>query len=235
MPDALQLEQLLIRQGSFTLAADLAVQSGSVTAIMGPSGGGKSTLLGAVAGFVPLERGRVFWYGDDITQSPPGQRPLSILFQDNNLFPHLTIAQNIGLGRSPRLKLGTPEWSEIDTILERLGLAGMGKRKPSELSGGQQSRAALGRVLMARRPLVLLDEPFAALGPGLKQEMLDLAISSLSEAGQTLVMVTHDPDDARRVAGNVIVVAEGKAHAPLPTGQALDGATGPLRGYLAQP
>jgi thiamine transport system ATP-binding protein len=232
--EGLRLEGVTVRQGEFALSADLSVRAGGVTAVMGPSGGGKSTLLGAIAGFVPLAAGRVMWAGAEVSNLPPGQRPVSILFQDNNLFPHLTVAQNIGLGRSPRLRLTAADRAEIGSILERLGLAGMGARRPADLSGGQQSRVALGRVLIAGRPLVLLDEPFAALGPGLKQEMLALAAEVLAGTGRTLLMVTHDPADARQVAQDVIVVAEGVARPPMPVVTALDPESGPLRGYLGQ-
>jgi len=102
------------------------------------------------------------------------------------------------------------------------------------VSGGQQGRAELGRVLMAGRPLVLLDGPFAALGPGLKHEMLALAAETLAGAGRTLLMVTHDPEDARQVADRVIVVTEGRAHPPLATAEALDPKAGPLARYLRQ-
>lgn len=233
MGDGLRVEGLLLRQGGFALTADFAVERGAVTAVMGPSGGGKSTLLGVIAGFVPVLDGSISWDGTDITDMPPGQRPLSILFQDNNLFPHLTIAQNIGLGRDPRLRLALADWAEVDAILERLGLAGMGARKPGELSGGQQSRAALGRVLLAERPLVLLDEPFAALGPRLKREMLTLATEVLGQAGRTMLMVSHDPLDARQVAQSVVVVTDGVAMAPMAVEAAFDPMGGPLRDYLA--
>lgn len=234
MTEGLYLNSVAVRQGSFNLEADLSIARGGVTAVMGPSGHGKSTLLGSIAGFVPLQEGWITWDGQDLSDLSPGQRPLSILFQDNNLFPHLTVAQNIGLGRDPRLKLSAADLSEIDGVLEQLGLAGMALRKPAELSGGQQSRVALGRVLLAEKPLVLLDEPFAALGPGLKQEMLQLAVDVLGKAGRTLIMVTHDPADAEQIASNVIVVANGRAEPPIAVTEALEPTAGPLRGYLTR-
>ena len=162
----LVLDDLVLEQGTFRLRADVSLRPGALTAIIGPSGAGKSTLLSAIAGFEALTGGAIGWQGAPIDHLPPGQRPVSILFQDNNLFPHLTIAQNIGLAIDPRLRLGAEDKMRIADLLARLGLEGMGTRKPGTLSGGQQSRAALGRVLVADRPIVLLDEPFAALGPG---------------------------------------------------------------------
>ena len=231
MAEGLVLRGVTARAGDFELRADVAVPAGSVTAILGPSGGGKSTLLAAVAGFVPVT-GQVLWNGAEITGLPPGQRPVSTLFQDNNLFGHLTVAQNIGLGIDPRLRLRPEDRARIEAVLARLGLEGMGGRKPAALSGGQQSRVALGRVLLADRPLVLLDEPFAALGPGLRQEMLDLAAGMLRDAGRTVLLVTHDPDDAARVAGQVLVVQDNRVTGPLPAREALDRDHGPLSGYL---
>ncbi len=231
----LTLDRLALRQGDFTLAADLRVQRGAVVAVMGPSGGGKSTLLAAIAGFLQPEQGRVLWDGQDLTRLAPGDRPISILFQDNNLFPHLSIAQNLGLGLRPSLRLGPQEWAQVEAVLERVGLGGLSARKPGALSGGQQSRAALARVLLGGRPLVLMDEPFSALGPGLKDEMLDLAAATLADTGRTLIMVTHDPADAARIAGQVIVVDDGVAAAPVATATLFANPPAGLRAYLGKP
>lgn len=228
----LRLEGLRLRQGEFELTAELTVRSGAVVAVMGPSGGGKSTLISAISGFLRPLAGRIIWDGVDLTGLPPGQRPVSVLFQDNNLFPHLTVQQNLALGIRPSGRVSPPEAAQIVAVLDRVGLTGMGPRRPAALSGGQQSRAALARVLLGGRPLVLLDEPFAALGPGLKDEMLDLAAGTLAAAGRTLLMVTHDPADARRIAAEVIAVEAGIACAPVPIAEFLvDPPTG-MRSYL---
>ncbi|MCC5974127.1 MAG: ATP-binding cassette domain-containing protein [Rubellimicrobium sp.] len=228
----LTLDGLQIALGAFRLAADLSIPAGARVAVIGPSGGGKSTLLLAIAGFVGLQAGRILWDGRDLTALPPGTRPVSVLFQDNNLFPHLSVLQNVGLGIAPRLRLSPGDAARARAVLMRVGLAGMEDRKPGALSGGQQSRAALARVLVSDRPLVLLDEPFAALGPALKDEMLDLAATTLSETGRTFVMVTHDPSDALRIADSVILVADGRAAPPTPTEQILSDPPPALRSYL---
>jgi thiamine transport system ATP-binding protein len=213
----LTLERLLITQGDFRLAADLSVPTGAICAIVGPSGAGKSTLLNVIAGFFAATEGRVLWNGAPIDNLPPGERPVSIVFQDNNLFPHLTAFQNVALGLRPSLKLTPEESAKVDDALARVGLAGLAARRPAELSGGQQSRVALARVLVRRKPLLLLDEPFAALGPALRIEMLDLVKSVAAETGATVLMVSHDPDDARRIADLTIYLGEGRAHPPEPT------------------
>lgn len=228
----LTLEALDIRQGDFRLTADFSLEQGAVVAMIGPSGAGKSTLFNVIAGFFPPVAGRVIWGGRDITALPPAERPVAMLFQDNNLFPHLTVAQNVGLGIRPSLRLTPQDKANVDQALARVGLQGLEARKPAALSGGQQGRVALARVLVQRRPLILLDEPFAALGPALKMEMLDLVAELAAETGATLLMVSHDPSDARRIAPLTVLVADGQAFAPMPTQQLLDSPPPSLAAYL---
>ena len=229
----LVLEGLRLRQGSFTLAADLAIPPG-LTAVMGPSGGGKSTLLSAVAGFLDPEAGRVTWRGRDLTRLPPGERGVAILFQDNNLFPHLSVAQNVGLALGPRLRPGRETAARVEAALAEVGLAGRGADRPGALSGGQQSRAALARVLLSGAGIVLLDEAFAALGPALKDEMLDLVQAKLVDGERAVLMVSHDPDDAARVAPRTVVVAGGRATGPVETAALLADPPEALRAYLGE-
>jgi thiamine transport system ATP-binding protein len=228
----LTFEKVELRQGDFHLKADIAIAAATFTALIGPSGAGKSTLLSAIAGFFEPTRGRILWDGRDMTREAPGKRSVSMLFQDNNLFPHLTAAQNVGLGLRPDLKLSPEQKDRVAEALESVGLAGLGDRKPAALSGGQQSRVALARVLVSDRDIVLLDEPFAALGPALKDEMLDLVKAKLGALAKTVVIVTHDPADARRVAEQTLLVADSKAHAPQPTAQLLDNPPPVLAAYL---
>jgi thiamine transport system ATP-binding protein len=227
----LTLDGLHLRQGDFSLTAKLAFAPG-LTAIIGPSGGGKSTLLAALAGFLKPVAGAVLWDGVDLARKVPGDRPISMLFQDNNLFPHLSVAQNVGLGVDPRLKLDAPAWGRVSEMLASVDLAGFEDRLPAQLSGGQQSRVALARVLVAARPVVLLDEPFAALGPALKAEMLALVRATLVAKGQTVLMVTHDPEDARRFADAVCVIADGVVYPPRVTDDAFGDPSAALRDYL---
>lgn len=228
----LKLDDILIVNGGFELRADLEVPTGSRVAIIGPSGAGKSTLIGGIAGFMETARGRILWQGRAIETATPGARPISMLFQDGNLFPHLSIADNVGLGISPRLSLSNDQRAQVTSALARVGLDGMGARKPSDLSGGQQSRAALARVLVQNRPLILLDEPFAALGPALKREMLALVGELVQENAATLMMVSHDPEDAKLLADTAILVAGGQAHAPQPVQSFFENPPPALKAYL---
>ena len=227
----LTFDDITLAQGDFRLTADFEVSPG-ITAVIGPSGGGKSTLLGAIAGFLTPRAGHILWDNRDLGGLAPGARPVTMLFQDNNLFPHLTVAQNVGLALAPRLRLTVPQQVQVANALTQVGLTGMGDRKPGALSGGQQSRAALARVLLADRPVVLLDEAFAALGPALRSDMLELMQSRLAGQGRTVIMVTHDPADARAVAERVMLVANDTAHPPVDT-QTLFAAPPPaLQEYL---
>ena len=228
----LTLEGLVLAQGAFRLGADLALPPG-LTAVIGPSGGGKSTLLAAVAGFVMPAQGAVRWQGVDLTRMAPGDRPVTMLFQDNNLFAHLSVAQNVGLALAPRLRLTAPQRDAVAAVLADVGLEGLGDRKPRALSGGQQGRAALARALLADRPVVLLDEAFAALGPALRHEMLGLVRDRLVAAqGRTVVVVTHDPQDARAFADRIVLVADGVAHPPRATAALFADPPAALRDYL---
>ena len=228
----LKLEQVHLSKGDFRLTADFTVEPGRIVAVLGPSGGGKSTLLEAVAGFLPVTHGHVLWQDRDITQNAPGDRPVAMLFQDSNLFPHLTAAQNVGLGIHPNLRLGASDHDAITSALRGVGLEGMEARKPAALSGGQQARVALARLTVQARDLFLLDEPFAALGPALKSEMLGLVKDIARARGATVLMVTHDPEDARLVADEVILVAVGQAHPPVPTHTIFEHPPEALRDYL---
>jgi len=228
----LKLENCIIANGDFRLSADLQVSPGRLVAVIGPSGGGKTTLLEAIAGFLPLVQGEIIWQGHPITAMDPGTRPVAMLFQDGNLFPHLTVAQNVGLGLRPDSRLAPEEMREVDSALARVGLDGLGARKPAALSGGQRARVALARLSVQHRDIFLLDEPFAALGPALKDEMLRLVAELARESGATVLMVSHDPGDARKIAEEVIVVEGATARPPVATEELFDDPPQALRDYL---
>lgn len=230
----LTLDKILIEQDDFSLSADFAIAETARVALLGASGAGKSTLLSTLAGFLAPRRGRVLWRGTDITDLAPGERPLSILFQDQNLFPHLSVAQNLGLGISPKLRLARADHAKIAAALDRVGLSGLGDRRPATLSGGQQSRVALARCLLRAKPLLLLDEPFAALGPALKSDMLALVAEIATEQHATVLMVSHEPADAIALCPQTVLVAEGVAHAPATTAGLLADPPPALAAYLGK-
>ncbi len=228
----LALERLVVTQDTFRLEADLTVPGGRIVGVIGPSGAGKSTLLNVIAGFFAPSAGRVLWDGRDITRLTPAERPVAMLFQEANLFPHLTAAQNVALALTPRARLSRAEAAAVERALDRVGLSGLGERRPAQLSGGQQGRVALARALLQSKPLLLLDEPFSALGPALRGGMLDLVREIAEETGAAVLLVSHDPADARRIADDILLVAEGRAAAPVPTAEILAAPPPALRAYL---
>ncbi|MDJ1159639.1 thiamine ABC transporter ATP-binding protein [Chelatococcus sp. SYSU_G07232] len=223
----LEIADLAIDYPEFSAHYDLLVPKGALCALIGPSGGGKTTLLHAVAGFGRPPRGTLRFEGVDLTRLKPAERPLSILFQEHNLFPHLTAAQNVGLGLDPGLRLAAAQRAAVDAALARVGLAGLAERLPAQLSGGQRQRVALARALVRNRPLILLDEPFGGLDPGLRLEMIGLVDQLRRERRLTVLMSIHTPEDAADVADLMAFVAEGKVIATDTPAKLLAGARHP--------
>ena len=190
----------------------LSLQPGERVAVLGPSGAGKSTLLSLVAGFLTPHSGSIQLNGADHSHSAPAQRPISMLFQDNNLFAHLTVTQNIGLGLHPGLKLTAEQHQQVEQIARRVGLEACLNRLPGALSGGQRQRAALARCLVREKPILLLDEPFSALDPALRKEMLALVDDVCRERNLTLLMVSHSLEDAAQIAARSVLVVDGRIY-----------------------
>ena len=214
------------------ISANLSLESDKIYAIIGPSGVGKSTFLNLIAGFSEISSGSILWNEQEISDLPPSKRNISILFQDNNLFPHLSVWRNLALAVSHWPKISNDDEGKLRSVISEIGIQGLESRKPSQLSGGQQSRVALARVLLQKNKILLLDEPFAALGPSLKDQMLELIEKIARNRGLLVLMVTHDPADANKIASETIVVKNNKVHPPLNTDKALDPINGPLADYL---
>ena len=228
----LDCRALTFRYEDMRMRFDLAVEMGTCVAIIGPSGAGKSTLLALIGGFEQPDAGQILVEGVDITRLPAARRPVTTLFQDHNLFAHLTAEQNIGLGLDPGLRLDAGQRQDVARAMEQVGLAGFAARLPAQLSGGERQRVAIARCLVRRRPILLLDEPFAALGPAMRQEMLDLVDALRREAGLTILMVTHDPADAARIANRTAFLAAGEVVRIDDTARLLASADPAIRAYL---
>lgn len=195
-----------------TLAVDsvsLTINQGEIFALLGGSGSGKSTLLRMLAGFERPTAGRILLDGQDITELPPYERPINMMFQSYALFPHMTVEQNIAFG----LKQDNLPRAEIaERVAEMLRLVQMEKyarRKPHQLSGGQRQRVALARSLAKRPKLLLLDEPMGALDKKLRSQMQLELVQILQRVGVTCVMVTHDQEEAMTMAGRLAVMHHG--------------------------
>ena len=210
------LSDLSVEMAGFSARYDLAVPRGALCAVVGPSGGGKTTLLHAVAGFVRPVSGVLRFDGRDLAPLAPAERPLTLVFQEHNLFPHLTTADNVGLGIHPGLRLAAADRERVEAALARVGLAGMGGRRPAQLSGGQRQRVALARALVRDRPLLLLDEPFSALDQSLRREMIALVDAVRRERRLTVVMSIHTPEDAAGIADLFAEVRDGRVAAGPP-------------------
>ena len=206
----IRLDNVFLADDTLPIAFDLQVLAGERIAIVGPSGAGKSTLLNLIAGFVLPTRGEVWLNGENHTQSAPYERPVSMLFQENNLFPHLTVQQNLALGLKTSLKLTALEQDQIERVADAVGLTSFLSRLPNSLSGGQKQRVALARCLLRDKPILLLDEPFSALDPKLRMDMLNLIDELCHSKKLTLLLVTHQPSELTGKVDRMLRIENGR-------------------------
>ncbi len=190
------------------IGASLDVRDGSVVAVLGPSGCGKSTLLRAVAGLERPTSGRISWDGADLDGVPTHKRGFALMFQDGQLFSHLTVARNVGYALRLRRVRDLDE--RVESLLALVGLQGYGGRLPGTLSGGERQRVALARSLAAEPRLLLLDEPLSALDAGLRERLAGDLHDILRRAGTTTLVVTHDQEEAFALADFLVVMREGR-------------------------
>ena len=188
----------------------MSVKPKEIVAILGQSGSGKSTLLDLTAGFLSASSGSIKLDENELIKESVEKRPITILFQNHNLFEHLSVQKNILLGVSKTLKDSTEDIKKVQTILKEVGLEKYEHTLVSSLSGGQQQRVALARVLIRREPILLLDEPFTGLDVDTKIEMLDLVKKITIENNLHTIMVTHDIQDCERIANRVYKVQKQK-------------------------
>jgi thiamine transport system ATP-binding protein len=230
----IDLSNLAFRYEAMLMDFSLHVPRGSFTAVIGPSGAGKSTLLNLIAGFEQPLSGTLKIGGRDMAGLAPASRPVNMIFQDHNVFAHLDVFSNVALGITPSLKLSAAQKRQVDDTLTRTGLDPLASRKPGDLSGGERQRIAIARALVRNKPVLLLDEPFVALGPALRRDMLGLVREVKSEKSLTVLMVTHQPEDAKAAADRTAFVAEGRVIACRPTTELFSSTDVPgLRNYLA--
>jgi putative thiamine transport system ATP-binding protein len=208
---SLVVEDLAITLAGRVLVAAprLQVAAGEVLTVMGPSGSGKSTLLAWLSGALDpgfRARGRVLLDGRDVSRLAPARRRIGLLFQDDLLFPHLSVAENLAFGLPAALRGSAARQARIDQALAEAELAGFGPRDPATLSGGQRARVALLRTLLAEPRALLLDEPFGKLDVALRGRMRDFVFDRVRRQALPTVLVTHDPQDAAAAGGPVLAI-----------------------------
>jgi thiamine transport system ATP-binding protein len=206
----IEVRDARFRYEDMDMAFDLTVEAGSFLAIIGPSGAGKTTLLNLIAGFDRVRDGRILIGGRDVTDLAPVARPVTTLFQEHNLFAHLSAADNVGLGIHPGLRLSSADRTRVAEALDQVGLSGYGNRLPRQLSGGERQRIAVARALVRNRPVLLLDEPFAALGPAQRREMIALVEHLRLSKRLTVVMVSHQLEEVLGLHGRAVFIYDGR-------------------------
>ena len=206
---SLDIDGARVELGERRWRFDLHLPEHSVHALVGRSGSGKSTLLNLIAGFLEPVSGSLAWRGEPLAGTAPAARPVTTLFQHDNLFDHLSVADNVGLGLHPGLRLDATQRAAIDATLADVGLEGFGPRRPAGLSGGERQRVGLARCLLRERPILLLDEPFGALDASTRTDMLALTRKVIERHRPCVLMVTHDPDDAPAIGAGVVELVDG--------------------------
>ncbi len=212
-PPRLEAHNLIRRFDGRAVVDDvsLSIQAGQVTCLLGQSGCGKSTTLRMIAGVDMQDSGRIYVDGqlvcDTVFRVPPEARSIGMMFQDFALFPHLSVAENVGFGL-PRREAGRA--ARIDGLLERVALTGFGAKYPHELSGGEQQRVALARALAPRPRILLMDEPFSGLDERLRDGIRDDTLAVLKDEGAAVLLVTHEPHEAMRMADEIALMRDGR-------------------------
>jgi len=207
--NGLHIHRLKKQYPEFTLSLDMEITHGSLTTLLGPSGCGKTTALSIITGIEEQDSGRIVLSGKDISELPPWKRNIGLVFQDYALFPHMNVYQNISYGLKIRGVSSSRIRSKVSGLMELIGLKGYEKRKPQQLSGGEQQRVALARALAPEPELLLLDEPLSALDAKLRIRLRGEIRRIQRELGVTTVYVTHDQDEALDISDEIAVMNQG--------------------------
>ena len=188
----------------------LEVHSGEILALLGESGCGKSSLLKAMLGLYPLSKGKIFFQGKEIQNLPSHKRGISVVFQDLRLFPHLNVGENVGFSLELQKVPKTERRKRVEELLKLVQLEGYSERRIDSLSGGQMQRVAIARALAMNENILFLDEPFSALDPNLRREMGDFLLELQKQENLTVVLVTHDQEEALRLAHRIALMKDGE-------------------------
>lgn len=206
----IKLEDITVQLGNFRAKFTVEINKNEWIGLIGKSGAGKSTFLNLIAGFVSPDAGALLVNNMDMSDYPASKRPVSSLFQENNLFPHLSVYQNIAIAIKPNLKLYVNEKEKIYEIIEYLNLSNKIHSSIGKLSGGERQRVALGRVMSSDKKILLLDEPFSQLDPNLRIEMLELINQIREEKNITIIMSIHTPTEAIDFVSKFLLIKDGE-------------------------
>ena len=206
----IKLENISLKLDNFRTKFTVEIKKGEWVGIIGQSGAGKSTFLNLIAGFAQPEVGSLLINNIEMGDLPASERSISSLFQDNNLFPHLSVYQNIAIAIKPNLKLHDNEKKKIFEIIEYLNLSSKIHSSIGTLSGGERQRVALGRVMSSDKKILLLDEPFSQLDPNLRIEMLELIKKIREKKNITIIMAIHTPAEAIDFVSRFLLIKEGE-------------------------
>ena len=212
------------RYGEFLALDDVsvAVRDGSLTALLGPSGGGKSTLLRVIAGLEEPDDGTVIIGDEEVTNHPPQRREVGFVFQHYAAFKHMSVADNVGFGLAVKKRPKDEIAAKVGELLHLVGLEHLGKRYPNQLSGGQRQRMALARALAVEPQVLLLDEPFGALDARVREELRAWLRRLHDEVHVTTIFVTHDQEEALEISEQIVVINEGRVEQSAPPGEVYD-------------
>ena len=205
----LKINQLKYSYKNQKFDFSININKGNILGIVGPSGSGKSTFLALLAGLIEPNSGEIIYNNQNITKKNINERPFKIIFQNNNLFNHLTVQQNIGIGIKTNLKFAKKEIDKIQQQAELFGIKTLVDKYPPQLSGGEIQRTALARIMLQSQPILLLDEPFTGLDPTLRQELYDKLLKLKEINKMTLLLVTHYPEDCLKIADKVALISDG--------------------------
>jgi len=221
---AIEARNVTKRFGDFVALDDVSIEvkSGSLTALLGPSGGGKSTLLRVIAGLETPDSGEVFISGKEATALAPQKRGVGFVFQHYAPFTHMTVFDNIAFGLTIRRRPKAEIRRRVEELIELVQLPGLAKRYPSQLSGGQRQRMALARALAAEPEVLLLDEPFGALDARVRKELREWLLRLHEQTHVTTIFVTHDQEEALELADNVVVMNAGRVEQVAPPRELYD-------------
>lgn len=204
------VKELIYKYENDDFYFDFEAKNGQITAILGKSGAGKSTLLSLIAGFLKPLKGDILVDGESIVKKEIHKRDISILFQQNNLFEHLNLYENIALGFNPKLKLTSQQIHDLNQLAKKFEIEHLLKKLPNQVSGGQKQRAALCRTILRKKSILLLDEPFSALDKELKDELLVQIKDITKDNNISTLMVTHFNEDALSVASRTLTIDRGR-------------------------